>query len=501
MESLRELAGRYGVLAWRRRWSALLAAWVVCVAGWVGVGMLPDQYESNARVYVDADAVLTPLLKGIAVESSLADELDLLQHMLLSRPNLERIIAKTDLQLDASTPIDSERLVEKLTTDIKVVAQTRNIFSITYRNTNRQLSSDVVQAVLASFIENHAGDNRDEIDRASTFIDSQIANYEQQLRESEEKRAAFKRKYIDLLPGDSGVNRLEQARAQVKVLTGQLADAKSRRALIATQLASTPAGLGEGSGTAADPQVRLREAEAHLRELQQIYTDKFPDVVVQKRIVEDLRKGGDEPAAAAPAGQPRAVGNPVYQQFKLQLVEADALIESLQRQIADTTAERDRLEKIAKGVPEIEAEFISLNRDYDIVRKNYDELVSRREGMRISDAAGKKASNIKLVIIDPPTVPKIPVGPPRVLLSFGVLLLGLASATGLTAGLIAMDQSFHSLAEIRALGLPVIGSVSLAVLPPSLWERVRSAAMFGGILAGLLITLGGVVLHFARTGA
>ena len=204
METLRELAGRYGGLAWRRRWWAVLAAWIICIAGWVGIATMPDQFEANARVYIDADAFLTPLLKGIAVESSLQDELDLLQHMLLSRPNLERIIQKTDLQLDATTPTDTERMVDKLADRIRVVAQTRNIFSITYRNTSRQLASDVVQAMLASFIENKAGDNREEIDRASTFIDSQIAIYEQQLRTAEAKRAAFKRKYVDLLPGDSG---------------------------------------------------------------------------------------------------------------------------------------------------------------------------------------------------------------------------------------------------------------------------------------------------------
>jgi polysaccharide chain length determinant protein (PEP-CTERM system associated) len=232
MDTLRELAARYGGLAWKRRWWGVLAAWIICVGGWMGIQTLPNQYEANARVYIDADAVLTPLLKGIAVESSLQDELDLLQHMLLSRPNLERIIQKTDLQLETQTPTDTERMVERLETHIQVVAQTRNIFSITYRNSNRQLASDVVQAMLASFIENKAGDNRDEIDRASSFIDGQIANYETQLREAETRRAEFRKKYIDLLPGDSGTNRLEQARQQVTTLTGQLQDAKAERRAI-----------------------------------------------------------------------------------------------------------------------------------------------------------------------------------------------------------------------------------------------------------------------------
>ena len=157
---------------------------------------MPNQYEANARVYIDADAVLTPLLKGIAVESSLlSDELDLLQHMLLSRPNLERIIQKTDLQLETQTPTDTERMVERLETHIQVVAQTRSVFSITYRNSNRQLASDVVQAMLASFIENKAGDNRDEIDRASAPSSTARSRFTStQLRSAEAKPGSVQAK-------------------------------------------------------------------------------------------------------------------------------------------------------------------------------------------------------------------------------------------------------------------------------------------------------------------
>jgi polysaccharide chain length determinant protein (PEP-CTERM system associated) len=260
MESVQELVGRYALLGWRRRWWAVLAAWAVCIGGWIGVAALPNQYEASARVYIDADAVLTPLLRGITVDSSLTDELDLLQQMMLSRPNLERIINKTDLQLDASTRPDMERLVEKLARSIKVTPQNRNIFTITYRNPNRQLAYDVVQAVLASFIEGKAGDTRDDMEKATQFLDNEIADYEKQLRAAESKRAEFRRKYVDLLPGDNGVNRLEQAREEVRSLTGQLADAKVRRILLARELAGTPQVLVTDPGSAGDTSSALRAA-------------------------------------------------------------------------------------------------------------------------------------------------------------------------------------------------------------------------------------------------
>ena len=496
MESLQDLMSRYGTLAWRRRWWGVAAAWLLCFAGWVGVALMPSQYEASARVYIDADAVLTPLLRGIAADSSMADQIDLLQHMLLSRPNLEKIISKTDLQLDARTPTDLERMVTRLSTAIKVNAQTRNIFSIAYRSPDRQLAFDVVQAVLASYIENRAGDNRDDMEKASQFLDEQIASYERQLREAEARRADFRTQYVDLLPGDGGVNRLEQARTQVATLTGQLADAKSRRILLAHELGTTQALVVTEAGVGGyDPHAALRTAEAKLRDLQQIYTDAYPEVISQKRVVENLRKTDGTPTAAAGG---KSAPNPVYEQLKLRLVETDALIESLQRQIDDATRERDRLNLIAHGAPNLEARYLNLNRDYDVLRKNYDELLARREGMRIATAAQVRASNVKMVIIDPPQVPQSPVAPARVLLSIGVLIAGLAAGMGVVGAVITLDQSFHSVIDLRTMGRPVIGAISLAVVPVSLLGRLRQAAVFGSAVGLLVVALGGVLLHYTQ---
>jgi polysaccharide chain length determinant protein (PEP-CTERM system associated) len=496
MESVQELVGRYALLGWRRRWWAVLAAWAVCIGGWIGVAALPNQYEASARVYIDADAVLTPLLRGITVDSSLTDELDLLQQMMLSRPNLERIINKTDLQLDASTRPDMERLVEKLARSIKVTPQNRNIFTITYRNPNRQLAYDVVQAVLASFIEGKAGDTRDDMEKATQFLDNEIADYEKQLRAAESKRAEFRRKYVDLLPGDNGVNRLEQAREEVRSLTGQLADAKVRRILLARELAGTPQVLVTDPGSAGDTSSALRAAETKLRELQQIYTDQYPEVITLKHQVENLRHGGGGSSPAVGGAASRSAPNPLFEQLKLRVVDTDAQINSLMRQVDDAIHERDRLESIARGAPGLEAQYLNLNRDYDVLRKDYDELLARREGMKISTKAQVTSSNVKMVIIDPPQVPQTPVAPARVLLSIGVLVLGLAAGFGAIAAIVTLDTSFHSLVQLRTLGLPVIGGVSLAALPPTLGERLRNAAAFGGAMAALLLALGGVLLHY-----
>jgi hypothetical protein len=116
--------------------------------------------------------------------------------------------------------------------------------------------------------------------------------------------------------------------------------------------------------------------------------------------------------------------------------------------------------------------------------------------MEISEAAQKKANNIKMVILDPPTVPRVPVAPDRALLAIGVLVLGLGAAGGTIAAMMALDQSFHSVVDLRSLGLPVIGSVSLAALPLTLTDRLRQVGTYAGVFVLLLVALVGVLMRF-----
>jgi succinoglycan biosynthesis transport protein ExoP len=90
------------------------------------------------------------------------------------------------------------------------------------------------------------------------------------------------------------------------------------------------------------------------------------------------------------------------------------------------------------------------------------------------------------------------VAPNRVLLAIAVLIAGLGAGGGVIAAMLALDQSFHTVSELRALGMTVIGSVSLAVLPMTAVQRLRQIAIFGAAFGMLFVVLGGVLLHFAR---
>ena len=360
----------------------------------------------------------------------------------------------------------------------------------------------MVQTILAQFVESKTGINRSEMENARTFLSQQIDSYERQLREAEKRRADFRTKYLDLLPGDGGgASGLEQARQQVRQLQGELTDMTASRDMLTRALQATPAtvvtetdtdtgGGGGGGGGGAVTNQRLIEAQRTLAELQLKDTDQHPDVIAQKHLIDEIRAGhlggNDNPSAPShPSGpRSRSVPNPVFEQFKVKIVQTEANIASIQRRLSEAVRERDRLEEIARGAPGLQAEFTNLNRDYDVLRRNYEELLGRREAMRIAVAAEADADKIKLQIVDPPLVPQIPVAPKRILLLSGVLAAGLAGGVGLALLLVQFDRSFHSIDDLRDLGLPVVGGISLLAASSG---RGRLASVFTFAVAMLLL--------------
>jgi polysaccharide chain length determinant protein (PEP-CTERM system associated) len=498
---LASLVRRAGVAGWRHRWKALILAWLICIPGWIAVYSMPSVYQSNARIYADAEAILGRLLRGIAVDTSPAAQVELLQRTLLSRPNLERVIAKTDLDLRITDAASREMLLAQLGRDIRIMPQTRQLFRIEYRDRDPRLAHAVVQTLIELFMERAASNDRQQLSNARNFLAQQIAQYEAQLREAEQRRAEFMARYVDILPSASGGgSRLENSRAKLQSLRGQLVDTERRRDILRQQLEQIPATLVEAPGASAaggGGGGRLAEAERQLRELLLRYTDQHPDVVSLRSIIAELRAGGGG-GSAAPRQAPRAAAapaaggrpNPLHEQIKLRVVDIEGEIASLQRQVGEEQAELQRLEQLARTAPHVVAELQNIDRDYQVLRRSYGELLERRESLQIEGAARTDADRIRLEVIEPPTVPNVASGPNRLLFASGVLAAGLGAGFLLVFLLIQLDRGFYSTHDLRALGLPVLGGISSAT-PPR--RHVVSSVVFAGGVAMLLAAFGAVL--------
>ncbi len=522
MDAIRLLIAQYLRAAWRRRWMGVVIAWLVCGLGWVGVYAIPNQFESSARLYVDADAVLTPLLRGIAADSAPTTQLEIIQRTLLSRPNLEKLISKTDLDLTLNGPSDRERLLTRLATEIKVIPQTKNLFTITYRDRSAKLAHDVVQTLLTIFVESATGGSRSDMENARRFLERQIQSYEQQLRAAEKRRADFRSRYIEILPSSDNPNvpALESARGAAQQAEGRLQDATTTRNALRLEVDNTPpmlitdsAGMpGSVNGQPA-PKSRLEQAQEELRMLLLRDTDAHPDVIAARKAIESLRADPREAAPARAAGKDAAAGrdaasggakhsvpNVVYEQLKVKLIEADSNVVSLQRQRDEAVAYRERLEKVQHEQPGLIAEYQNMDRDYTVLRKNYEDLLGRLQSANIAQAADTQADKVKLQVIDPPEVPRLPVAPNRLVLVSLVLVGGIAAGIGVTVLVGQLDRSFSTVDELRVLGLPVLGGISVLGLVP-FRLRLMAVLRFGAAVAVLVCIYGGLMVHLLRSAA
>src|SRR5690349_15580576 len=146
---------------WHRRWVGLAVAWVAAIIGIAVVYRIPERYEASARVYVDTESLLRPLLAGLAIQPNLDQQVALMSRTLISRPNVEKLIRMADLDLRTGSAADREELVDKVTKTIRLEGNvTQNLYIISYRDENPVEAKKVVQSLLTIFVESSLGDKR-----------------------------------------------------------------------------------------------------------------------------------------------------------------------------------------------------------------------------------------------------------------------------------------------------------------------------------------------------
>lgn len=496
--------------SWRFRWVGLVAAWVICIAGWLYVFTMPNIYEAAARVYVDSQTVLGPLLRGLALDPNVESELSVVRQALLSRPSLETVARKTDLDLRATTPEQREALLASLQERISVTTEVRSrssatdgLYSITFQDRSREKSLAVVETLLNTFVEETLGSKRVGQESAQRFLDDEIADLEARLTEAESRLADFKKRNVGVMPDSQGdyFARLQTEMTELGSVQRAVNLAESRRAELMRQLSGedpflfgfdspTPAASGE----AGDITFRIQEMESRLEEMLLRYTEKHPEVIAVRSTIEELRKRQQEELARLQAGKPGTgslasslQSNPIYQGIQAELNRTEVQLAELRRDVAQRSARVAELQRLVDTVPEVEAELARLNRDYEITRARYLELVERRETAKLSESAEKQGV-VKFQIIDPPAVGLQPVAPARVLLLIGVLILGIGGALALMYGLNMLRpvyQNTRVLAE--QTGRPVLGAVSRTWLEPQRLEERKGLLAFSGAASLLAV--------------
>ncbi|MBS0330240.1 MAG: chain length-determining protein, partial [Proteobacteria bacterium] len=235
---LQQLFG-YAKAAWYRRWWGVAIAWLVCVVGWTWVMMIPDRYQASARVYVDTQTLLKPLLSGLAAEPNVEQQIKLMTRQLVSRPTLEKVARMTDLDVKAKTSEQTERMLNDLASKISIAdAGRENLYTISYQDANGELAKKVVQSLLTIFVESSLGKTRQDISSSQRFIEEQLQQYQQKLTDAENALKEFKQKHIGMMPGQGGDYYAKLAEVSTQLRQAQLdqQEAINRRDQLKRQL-------------------------------------------------------------------------------------------------------------------------------------------------------------------------------------------------------------------------------------------------------------------------
>ena len=498
---------------WHRRWIGLAVAWIVAIIAVAIAFRIPEKFEASARVYVDTQSLLRPVMAGLAIQPNLDQQVALISRTLISRPNVEKLVRMADLDLGVKTTADREELIDSLMKTLQLNGNvTSNLYVISYRDAKPQQAKNVVQSLLTIFVESSLGDKRQDTRGAVKFLDDQIKRYEQSLLTAENRLKEFKLKYMGV-PGQGGQNGPDFFGKMAK-LGDEIANAKlelraaeeSRDSYKRELAGEAPNLLPDGSGPStsiATPELdsRIASQKAKLVEMLRNYTDQHPDVQGTRRVIaalEEQRKedvqAREKAARAAPKSAESSDRNPVFQQMRVSLADAEANVASLRARLGAYENQYAQLRTSARLVPQVEAEFAQLNREYDVQKKTYSDLLARREaatmGVDVQDTGGTQFR-----VIDPPRVSPQPVPPTR--LTMLAIAFALALAAGLLASFVASElmPTFHDARALREITKrPVLGMVALLPNDSVRRKRRRNVFLFAGGLSGLIASFTAVLV-------
>jgi polysaccharide chain length determinant protein (PEP-CTERM system associated) len=497
---------------WRYRWYLVIVSWVIAIPGWLLIYKMPDVYEASAQVSVDTNSLLPALTEGLTASENINDEVDVVSKAMLTRPNLAEVARQTDLDLRADTPQAMEELITALQRQVSVRGGRDRIFTISFQDQNRQMATEVVAALLNTFVESSLGAQGDDADITERAIKSEIDDHEKRLLQAESDLANFKKRNLGYMPDDGAdyYTRLQTALGNVASTERQMRQLRQRRDEIARQLEgeepvfglmpSTPAQAAAGCSKATS----VAQLRAQLSDLQVDFTDKHPRIVMLKNTIAALEAECEEEreamGGAVAVVNPKTNSldaNPVYQNLRLQLSNADVELAALSEEYSSRKRQVAQLRADVDKIAIVETELKKLNRDYGVVEGRHQELLRRWETLKSKERLDPVTETVQFNILEPPFASTTPVAPNRPPLLVVVLLFALGAGGVVAFGLNELKPVFYNRRTLaRVAGIPVLGNVSMIMTPGEIWaRRRRTVAWAGANLA--LIALGIVAIALA----
>ena len=511
----------YGI--WRKRWYMMATTWLICLVGWGLVATLPYRYESSAQIHVKTDSALPSIVRGIQVDVN--KRIDFVKKTLVTRSNLEKIIRRSEyLERLGTSEGTLNQLILTMQNDIEVVSLDGDMYRIQFEISDRRLSDrqraevarNVVNNLLAFFLEGGADSGDAANENAQKFLDDQIADYAARLNAAETAHAKFKQDNLIYIGGQTSfLSKLDQAKADLRSTRNEIGELNVALSTLQEQIQNVPATIqtavssrNRGGGEEDPLQSRISELEKTLDKLRTLgYTDRHPDVVnvlrqlgtlkaqAEEKQAEVAKELSDSASAGRKSNSSTETPNRLYEQLMFNIIDTTTKVKTLGQREIEQQRSVGELEEQAKRVPEIEAQESQLLRDFKQIRDRYQTLLEGKQDLQLSIDVSDSDESVSLRIVEQPSLPTRPSGPPRLLFMSGMLVFALMSGVGFALVLSVLRPVVLTVDQLRMqFDLNILGNVSRSLSEEETRQRSMELLMFAGATVLLFVIFGGFVV-------
>ena len=457
-------------LVLRYRWIIMTPVLVASIVGIYLCMTMSRVYEANTLILVEPQRVPQNYVKSV-VSSNIDQRISTISQQILSRTNLERIINEFDLfQSEEQKKMFSEDKIQSLRNriNVRIINQRRggDAFSISFRGQDPNQVVKIANTLASYFIDENLKVRESQALGTSDFLNNELDIIRKKLESVELAMQDYRRTYMGELPEqlETNLNMLKRNQEQLNIKEENLRNFETQLADLKREIANSQENqIGFDIGISLDGSgSESSELEAQLDRLLLKYTDKHPDVVRLKKMIEAQKakqKEKEENGAikeSDPAGITDLRGDYIKQsidQLNSETAKTKAQIKELESKIA---LYQERID----NTPKREQEMLSLNRDYDNIKSAYQSMLNRKLEAEISVNMERKQKGEQFRIIDTAKLPEKPISPNVKMIFLSSLILGLALGLGIPAILEYFDHSYQTEGEIESeLNIKVLATV------------------------------------------
>jgi polysaccharide biosynthesis transport protein len=388
--------------------------------------------------------------------------------ILQSTQLIQDVIKSLNLQNAKGTPLAVADFKRRLT--VSAVNAT-DILKISFKDENPKRAADIVNQLMAQYLNKSIQGNQEEIVKAKQFIQKQLPEAETGLRRSETNLRQFLQ-----------ANQLIELKEKVKASEGRTNDLQRQIGDIQSQIANTEAQMAATSGKlgmspdqaiafaslsqSSEIQTVLKNIQASESQLIQDrnrLTESHPSVILLESNLANYKRQLQQKSAQILNAQQKAVAIPdanlligaLKQDLSADLVRFDSTRQGLLKQSQDLSSTLSGYKQTSTNLPQLVQQQNELERKVDVAQSSYRGLTQKLKDTEIAER--QTQGNVRIAASAIP--PESPTGLSKpLIMSAGVflgLLAGVATAFLLEtiAQVIRTAEDAEHAFDLRTLGI------------------------------------------------